>query len=282
MKKGNRKKKFLTILILFIIWVIARNYYYEYKFRNIDNDKVSKQENSITTTEADEINLNHLAKSNQNIAIIMKNKDKYPQILLEMLSRNLDMTDYVLGYEENKGQVYSNKIGSVMKGEYPLLLQYDKRWGYAMYGDDTIAINGCGPTSIAIIIAGLTGINGITPYDVATYSYNNGYYQSGTSWSFFTEGVKYFGITGTELPLSKSKMISELKNGHPIICSMGKGDFTTTGHIIAITGLKNNKFIIRDPNSKTRSSEVWSYERLEPQIKNLWSYQANGVNNNNY
>ena len=73
----------------------------------------------------------------------MKNKDSYPKILLEMLSRNLDMTDYVLNYLDYKGQVFSNDIGKVTKGKYPLLLQYDTRWGYGMYGDDVIAINGC-------------------------------------------------------------------------------------------------------------------------------------------
>ena len=53
----------------------------------------------------------------------MKNKDSYPKILLEMLSRNLDMTDYVLNYLDYKGQVFSNDIGKVTKGKYPLLLQ---------------------------------------------------------------------------------------------------------------------------------------------------------------
>lgn len=68
-------------------------------------------------------------------------------------------------------------------------------------------------------------------------------------------------------------MMLELENGHPIICSMGRGDFTTTGHIIAITGIKDGKFIVRDPNSKERSNKLWSYEKIAPQIKNLWSYQ---------
>ena len=204
---------------------------------------------------------------------IMKNKDSYPKILLEMLSRNLDMTDYVLNYLDYKGQVFSNDIGKVTKGKYPLLLQYDTRWGYGMYGDDVIAINGCGPTSLAMIIAGLTGRNDITPYDIATYSYQKGYYTGGTSWSLFTEGTSKYGIIGTEIPLSKASIINELEQNHPIICSMKKGDFTTTGHIITIVGTKNKQFIINDPNSRERSNELWSYETLEPQIRNLWSFR---------
>ena len=217
--------------------------------------------------------LKSLANENTKIQKIIENKDNYPKTLLEMLSKNSDMADYVLNYPEFKGRIFSNNIGDVTKGIYPLLLQYDTRWGYGMYGDDVIAINGCGPTSLAMIIAGLTGRNDITPYDIATYSYQNGYYDNGTSWLLFTKGVKYYGIVGTEIPLSKLSMMNELERGHPIICSMRKGDFTTTGHIIAIVGIEDGKFVIHDPNSRDRSNMLWSYERIENQIKNLWSFK---------
>lgn len=268
-----KKNKVFLLLITLIICFISRNIYYDYKFRNIENTAISSQEEANNQSKVDLDYLNQLSKSNRKIKSIIENKNKYPQVLLEMLARNIDMTDYVLEYEENRGQVFSDTIGTVQKGQYPLLLQYDKRWGYGIYKDDVIAINGCGPTSLDIILAGLTGRNDITPYDIALYSANNDYYQSGTSWSFFTEGVQYFGIKGTEISLSKSNMMLELENGHPIICSMGRGDFTTTGHIIAITGIKDGKFIVRDPNSKERSNKLWSYEKIAPQIKNLWSYQ---------
>lgn len=126
-----------------------------------------------------------------------------------------------------------------------------------------------------MVIAGLTGNNSIPPYDVAKYSEENGYYDplAGTSWSLFTEGVLEYGIKGTTISLSKSIIISELENGHPIVCSMRKGDFTTTGHIILITGVKDGKFIVNDPNSKERSQKLWDYETLEPQIRNLWSFE---------
>ena len=268
-----KKNKVFLLLIALIICFISRNIYYDYKFRNIENTAISSQEEANNQSKVDLDYLNQLSKSNRKIKSIIENKNKYPQVLLEMLARNIDMTDYVLEYEENRGQVFSDTIGTVQKGQYPLLLQYDKRWGYGIYKDDVIAINGCGPTSLDIILAGLTGRNDITPYDIALYSANNDYYQSGTSWSFFTEGVQYFGIKGTEISLSKSNMMLELENGHPIICSMGRGDFTTTGHIIAITGIKDGKFRVRDPNSKERSNKLWSYEKIAPQIKNLWSYQ---------
>lgn len=89
-----------------------------------------------------------------------------------------------------------------------------------MYGDNVLAINGCGPTVVSIILAGLTGRNDVTPYTVAVFFDQNGYYQNGTKWESFTNGVKEFGIIGKNLSLSKGKMLRELDKGHPIICSM--------------------------------------------------------------
>lgn len=207
---------------------------------------------------------------------IIEHLQEYPSELLEMLSKNLDMLDFVLEYPNKKGEVFSDTIGGIESGTYPLLLQYDPRWGYAFYGDDVIAVNGCGPTCLSMVIAGLTGKNTITPYTIASYAEQQGYYapDSGTSWSLMSDGAAHFGIIGEELTLSRSAMENALSSGQPIICSMRPGDFTTTGHFIVITGLKDGKFIIKDPNSKERSNQLWDYQILEHQISNLWAFQA--------
>lgn len=198
----------------------------------------------------------------------------YPEELLDMLSRNEEMIDYVLDYPNKKGEVYADTIGNVKKGEMPLLLQYDKGWGYGIYGDKVLAITGCGPTSLSMVIAKLVGSNEITPYQVAKYAEESGYYVAGkgTSWDLFTEGCRYFGIEGEEIPLSKELIFNVLESGRPIICSVGIGDFTTTGHIIVLNKIKGGKIQVYDSNSKERSSRLWEYERLEGQIKNLWAF----------
>ncbi|RAY91685.1 secreted protein containing domain of murein hydrolase, partial [Klebsiella oxytoca] len=61
--------------------------------------------------------------------------DEYPQDLLDMLARNVDLLDFVEGYPEKKGNVYADSVGEVEKGKIPLLLQWDERWGYGEYGD---------------------------------------------------------------------------------------------------------------------------------------------------
>ena len=46
----------------------------------------------------------------------------------------------------------------------PLLLQWDERWGYRYYGDQMMAINGCGPTCLSMVVSYLTQNGRYHPY----------------------------------------------------------------------------------------------------------------------
>lgn len=220
--------------------------------------------------------LEAMASQDVRVREVIDNCESYPTDLLKMLSRNEDMLDFVLGYPENRGRVLAEDIGEVEKGTVPLLLQYDPRWGYGAYGSSTVAVSGCGPACLAMVIAGLTGDNSVTPYDVARYANAHGYYVpgAGTAWTLMSKGSAHFGVIGEELPLVESIMKRELAEGRPIICSVGPGDFTTAGHFIVLTGVEDGQFTVNDPNSPQRSEMLWDYETLEPQISNLWSFQA--------
>ena len=172
--------------------------------------------------------------------------------------------------------MFADTIGDVKTGEIPLLLQYDQRWGYGAYGASSVVVSGCGPACLSMVAAGLTGDNTITPYAVAQYADQEGYYVygAGTAWSLMSRGAARFGVEGEELPLMKSRMESALREGRPIICVVGPGDFTTSGHFIVITGMRDGQFTVNDPNSTERSNLLWDYETLEPQISNLWAFRA--------
>ncbi|HIY63021.1 MAG TPA: C39 family peptidase [Candidatus Mediterraneibacter stercoripullorum] len=217
-----------------------------------------------------------MARSNDAVRKILEQPELYPDELLEMLAGNEEAAQFVLDYPEKKDNAPADSIGDVTQGEIPLLLQWDERWGYGAYGNSMIAISGCGPTVVAMVSAGLLGDSSITPYKVAQYAQDHGYYVegTGTSWSLMTEGARQFGVQGQELGLSESSIVSELENGHPIICSMRPGDFTTSGHFIVLTGVENGKIRVNDPNSKVNSEKLWDYDRLESQINNLWSMCA--------
>ncbi len=220
--------------------------------------------------------LREMAAQDDRIATILQAPDEYPQELLDMLTRDIDLLDFVLGYPAKQGKAYADDIGTVEKGKFPLLLQWDQRWGYAPYGDSCIAVSGCAPTAISMVVAGLTGRNDVTPYTVAQYAQENGYYipGQGTSWALMTEGCRYFGIQGTELSLSAASVMEALRSGYPVVCSMRPGDFTTTGHFIVLTGLQGENICVNDPNSRQRSQQLWSWATLGGQIKNLWVFTA--------
>jgi len=113
----------------------------------------------------------------------------------------------------------------------------------------------------------------MNPKAVAEFAENNGYYAKGygSSWTLISEGAEKLGLTAKELPLVKKKMMDAVEKGNPVILAMGKGDFTTTGHYIVLTGIREGMYTVNDPNSVANSQTLWSYDRIEGQIRNLWA-----------
>lgn len=203
---------------------------------------------------------------------ILKNKDQYPETLVELAKKNSETIDFVYNYI-SKSSMEEEKNTS--KSEYPLYIQWDKRWGYDMYGDEFIALNGCGPTALAMVISGLTGDVSVTPKTVAEFSYENDYYvdEIGSSWDLMTSGAASFGLKSEELPLDEGIVIETLKSGKPIIVTMGPGEFTSSGHFILLTGVdEDNKIIINDSDSKKRSNKKWDIDVFMREAQNLWSF----------
>ena len=215
--------------------------------------------------------LNEFSKLDTRIKKIINNYDDYPEKLLASLSMNIELTSFVINYPSKKGKVYSEDIGE-FEGDIPRLFQWDERWGYGNYGTSNIAISGCGPTSLAMVVAALKKDNSVTPYEIAKLAEEKGYYveNSGTTWDLIREGAKDYGLKVNELPLSESSMKNALNNGHYIILNLRKGDFTINGHYIVVTGVENGKFKVNDPNSLLRSNMLWVFNRIKDQIKNLW------------
>ena len=209
----------------------------------------------------------------EKFASILNNINETPSELLELAIKNNETLDFVANYPFYKGHKKISIEDDHTPGEIPLFLQWDERWGYHEYADEFMAINGCAPTSLAMVIVGLTGDTSITPKVVADYSYNNGFYVEGvgTSWNLMIEGASYFGIEGKYLYLNESSLLTSLKNGNPVIASVKPGIFTTIGHILVVTGLdENGKLIINDPNSRENSSKTWDVDVFLNEVKALW------------
>ncbi len=217
--------------------------------------------------------------SNPKIKTILANLNLYPESLVKLASYNKAALDFVYDYPF-EAEYYQNKKIDIKsyyeKGKIPLFLQWDKQWGYDKYGDNYIAVNGCGPTALSMVIVGLTGDTSINPKVVADYSESKGEYVNGegSKWTMMTDIPEHFGVEGKEIPLIKSKIIDELKEGNPIIAAMGPGVFTKTGHFIVLTGItEDGQVIVNDPDSKVNSEKTWNLNLIMKETKDLWAFK---------
>ena len=199
---------------------------------------------------------------------------KYPKDLIALLETSPEARDFVFDYPVRENTEID--LSAYERAAVPLFLQWDPMWGYETYGSGYLAATGCGPTCLAMAGYYLTGDEQMNPLTVAEFAEENGYYAAGhgSSWTLISEGAGKLGLTATELPLVKQKMVDAVEAGNPVILAMGKGDFTTTGHYIVLTGWDGEAFSVNDPNSRIRSSRLWTYEQLEKQIKNIWEISA--------
>lgn len=221
--------------------------------------------------------LEELGKKNEIIERISGNTEVYPEEILEALANNPEMADFVEGYPDADGSVTGGLTELEKIQEYPLFLQWDPRWGYASYGNDSnIGLVGCGPTSLSMVLYYLTKDENITPDKIAQYSMENGYYMSGTGtmWSLMEDVPLLYGIKVNQPGISDQKIKRELDQGNIIICAMRAGDFTTGGHYIVIYGYDEDGLKVNDANCVSRSRKSWAYEEIGSQIKSLWSFSS--------
>lgn len=220
-------------------------------------------------------------QKDERVYEIAKNRNAYPDKLIETLIQYPETMDFVLGYPERKE--WKDKgieiTEEVVQGEIPLFIQWDKRWGYIPYGNSIVGISGCGPACLSMVLMGLTGDTKYDPAWMASYSEINGYWVDGvgTSWELMGKGAEELGLAVERLPLQWEMIRSRLDRGNPVICSMRPGDFTYKGHFIVLTGIsKEGKITLCDPNSQVNSRKKWDPQQVVAQMKSAWSYQWSG------
>ena len=174
------------------------------------------------------------------------------------------------------GQPQSTPRGEWRAGEVPLLYQEDPAWGTASYAGDAFSESGCGPTCLAMVYVALTGKNDMDPADMGALSERMGCgTPEGTAWTFMTEGAAQLGLLAEELPADETSVRRALVAGSPVICSVGPGDFTTTGHFIVLVGIdQQGRLIVRDPNSPECTAQTWDFATVLGQSRAIWSYTA--------
>ncbi len=198
------------------------------------------------------------------------------EAFIEMSEKNPEARDYIDGFEEvTDYDLTLDLSGEIEAGEIPYFTQWDPRWGYCRYGSGLVGWTGCGPTALSMVAMGLTGDGTLTPAYIADFAIDEGYCVagSGTAWLLFSEGAEKLGLQARELILWEATMRKELEAGNPIICIMGPGHFTETGHYIVLTGCTDEGFTVLDPY-RPSNCKVWGYAELEGEIRNLWAYEV--------
>ena len=197
----------------------------------------------------------------------------WPTEIIELLKKNPETEDFVLNYPLLKDTYQDIDLSEYADtDEVPLFMQWDKRWGYTSYGEDMLAISGCGPTCLSMVCVHLLNDTSLNPRVIAQFSEENDFCApgDGTKWTLISEGAVMLGLNVEEVYLDESNISQILQSGNPIICAMGPGDFTSSGHYIVLTDYVDGMIKINDPNSIARSEKLWSYAEIAGQIDNLW------------
>ncbi len=169
-------------------------------------------------------------------------------------------------YAQFQGTVTSSGTCGVPAGSFVYYSQKDPKWGDTAYGSfGTIYENGCGPTSLAMIIATLVD-NSVTPVEVAEAGAANGSSTAvGTAHLPLLEGAQskwsfnYVDYTGQSL----DKVIEIVKSGGLVYMGgQGPAPFTSGGHIVVMRGItEDGKIIIADP--WRNAADVYDRETID-------------------
>ena len=291
-----RNRLFLSIFLVFLILIIKNAFSLggriEKASENLDligtakdySEKIDSTEERLqqkieydeaNTVEGYIKNIEKAAKVDKNAKLVLDNKDELPESMIKMAGRNPDTIDFIAKYIDNRidyTYIYPNKIYKDLN--YPYYIQWDQNWGYQEYGSGIIGDTGCAPTSIAMMLSGITNRR-ITPSDIAKLSHDNGYVGDyGTNWDVYPFIANEYDLELKDLPNSKNKITEALDDGYSIIVSVGPGTFTTVSHVMLIVDYDNQgRFLIYDPNNLNNSEKAWNFDEFSQDIKKMWAFK---------
>ena len=158
--------------------------------------------------------------------------------------------------------------------DVPMLYQTDDKWENEPYAGSTIKVAGCGPTCLSMIHIYMNGDLSYNPAYMARFSEENNYAVPGygTKWTLFSEGAKKLGLNSKNISPDEKLVMRNLKAGNPIVCVMGPGHFTKTGHFIVFGGVVDGKIVVNDPNAGPDDKRLWAFKTFKKQIKDMWLF----------
>jgi hypothetical protein len=159
--------------------------------------------------------------------------------------------------------------------------QADPLWrDYLWGGTDTFHEYGCGPTACAMIANSFgNSTDQITPIAMAEWAVNDHDFArgSGSYNTLIPNSLTAYGLTvvSKQDSISVDTICEELRSGHLLVCLMGPGDFTDSGHFIILTALHEDGTIsVADPVSLERTKTSYDPALI---VSQLDSGRSNGA-----
>ena len=167
-------------------------------------------------------------------------------------------------------------------------LQTDKRWAKWPYSNSkentNIGASGCGPTAMAMVIA--TWVDpSVTPVTTCQWSLDHGYKATGngTYQSYFVPQAAAYDLECYRVNTSSIQYMSSanaakyhqeahdaVDEGHLVICLMGKGLWTSSGHFILWYSNDGDDVLINDPASTKAARLRNTFAKLKSEVRYYW------------
>lgn len=167
--------------------------------------------------------------------------------------------------------------------------QLDQRWRYNDYSaageQTTIGASGCGPTSMAMVLATWAD-QSVTPATECAWALKNGYKapHQGTYYGYFVPAAKRYSLTCKRVNLENIYGMASspyhaiakaaLEAGNLVIACMGKGNWTRSGHYVVPWKISGDTIYINDPASTKLYRTQGDYSLFKQQVKYYWIIEA--------
>ena len=124
-----------------------------------------------------------------------------------------------------------------LTGEHAMVFynECDSEWARVNFAGGSICQHGCGPDSLAMIVATLTGDKTVTPAVMAPWYESHGGASGGqSSWNWSVISQKWTNLAVTDLGTNMTKAKAVLDRGGLVLFSWTGAPFTGGGHIMVM------------------------------------------------